>query len=83
MFVWVSMVSCVVSFLISPVVFVFFFGLAPCLEWCVLEEVSPLLMFASLAIFKFVVPQAFGDGGEVPLEDSEASFFPSREHSDG
>ncbi len=45
-----------------------------------MEEVLPCLGLVSLNVPDFVVPQAFWDGGEVPLEDSEAYFFPCVGH---
>jgi hypothetical protein len=49
----------------------------------VLEEVFPLLVFNSLAVLELVVPWAFGFGGGVPSEDTEAGFFPCHEQSSG
>ncbi len=70
-FCWVIF-SFVVSFSFSNV--------APCLEGGVMKEVLPCLGLVSLGVLDFVVPQAFGDGGVVALEDSEAYFFPCVEH---
>ena len=45
-----------------------------------MEEVLPCLGFVILGVFDFVVPQAFGDGGVVALENTEANLFPRVEH---
>ncbi len=58
----------------------FFFGESPNLKQAVVEEALPLLGFISLDVLDFVVPEAFGDAGEVSLENSEASFFPHIKH---
>ncbi len=45
-----------------------------------MEEIFPFLAFTSLFVLEFIVPEAFGDCGEVSLEHSKAGFFPRREH---
>ncbi len=38
-----------------------FFCIAPGLEWGVMKEVAPFLIFTSLHVFEFIIPHALGD----------------------
>ncbi len=45
-----------------------FFNSSPSLKGGVLEEALPLMTLSSLFVLEFVVPEAFGDWGEVSLD---------------
>jgi len=44
-----------------------------------MEEDLPLLALSSLFVLEFIVPEAFGDWGEVSLEHLKAGFLPGCE----